>query len=192
MKKKIIVTVSAMVIAFSLAACGSQSGENSKSAQSADSVSESTQTAGTVSESAKSESTVSKSETTEASSAAIEDGVYNADFNTDSGMFHANEANNGKGTLTVKDGKMTFHVSLASKNIVNLYLGTAEDAQKEGADLLMPTTDTVTYSDGTSEEVYGFDIPISAIGEDFDLALVGTKGTWYDHKVSIANPEKAQ
>ena len=41
-----------------------------------------------------------------------------------------NEANDGQGTLTVKDGKMTIHISLASKNIVNLFIGTAEDAQK--------------------------------------------------------------
>lgn len=40
-------------------------------------------------------------------------------------MFHANEACDGKGTLTVKDGKMTFHVSLVSKKIVNLYPGLA-------------------------------------------------------------------
>ena len=51
--------------------------------------------------------------------AALPDGVYTADFDTDSSMFHANEANDGKGTLTVKDGQMTFHVSLASKKIVN-------------------------------------------------------------------------
>ena len=63
--------------------------------------------------------------------AGIEDGTYSADFNTDSGMFHANEACEGKGTLTVKDGKMTIHVSLVSKNILNLYPGLAEDAQKE-------------------------------------------------------------
>ena len=35
----------------------------------------------------------------------LEDGVYSAEFDTDSGMFHVNEANDGKGTLTVKDGK---------------------------------------------------------------------------------------
>ena len=62
-------------------------------------------------------------------------------------MFHVNEANDGKGTLTVKDGKMTIHVSLVSKNIVNLFEGTSEDAQKDGAELLEPTTDTVTYSE---------------------------------------------
>ncbi|MCD7757202.1 MAG: cobalt chelatase, partial [Clostridiales bacterium] len=74
-------------------------------------------------------------------------------------------------------------------NIVNLYVGLAEDAQAEGAVLLEPTVDTVTYSDGTSEEVYGFDIPVAAIGEDFDLAILGTKGTWYDHVVSVTDPE---
>ncbi len=46
-------------------------------------------------------------------------------------MFHVNEANEGKGTLTVKDGKMTIHISLVSKNIVNLFDGTAEEAQKK-------------------------------------------------------------
>lgn len=124
--------------------------------------------------------------------AALEDGTYTAEFDTDSGMFHVNEACDGKGTLTVKDGVMTIHVSLASKNIVNLYPGLAEDAQKDGAELLQPTTDTVTYSDGMTEEVYGFDVPVPALDEEFDLALIGTKGTWYDHKVSVSNPEKAE
>ena len=35
----------------------------------------------------------------------LEDGVYTAEFDTDSSMFHVNEANDGKGELTVKDGK---------------------------------------------------------------------------------------
>lgn len=119
---------------------------------------------------------------------ALKDGVYAAEFNTDSGMFHANEAHDGKGRLTVKDGVMTLHVSLTSKNIVNLYAGLAEDAEKEGARLLEPVLDTVVYSDGTSEEVNGFDIPVPALDEEFDLALIGTKGKWYDHKVSVSNP----
>ena len=123
---------------------------------------------------------------------ALEDGVYTADFDTDSAMFHVSEACDGKGTLTVKDGKMVLHVSLASKNIVNLFLGLAEDAQKEGAEIIQPTTDTVTYSDGLTEEVYGFDIPVPALDKEFDLALIGTKGVWYDHKVSVSNPEKTE
>jgi cobalamin biosynthesis Co2+ chelatase CbiK len=118
----------------------------------------------------------------------LEDGVYSAEFNTDSSMFHVNEANNGLGVLTVENGTMTIHISLVSKNIVNLFYGTTEDAQKEGAELLQPTTDEVTYSDGTTEEVYGFDVPVPALDEEFDVALIGTKGKWYDHKVSVSNP----
>lgn len=122
----------------------------------------------------------------------LEDGVYSVDFLTDSSMFHANEACDGKGTLTVENHKMTLHVSLTSKNILNLYPGLAEDAVKEGAEFLEPTIDTVTYSDGTTEEVHGFDIPVPALDEEFDLALIGTKGKWYDHKVSVSNPEPIQ
>lgn len=127
-------------------------------------------------------------ETTDASDTKLADGVYSADFITDSNMFHVNEANDGKGVLTVEGGKMTIHVSLASKNIVNLFVGTAEAAQQDGAVLLEPTIDSVTYSDGITEEVYGFDIPVPAIDEEFAVALVGTKGTWYDHTVSVSNP----
>ena len=122
--------------------------------------------------------------------AALEDGTYEAEFKTDSSMFHVNEANDGKGVLTVKDGQMTIHISMPSKNIVNLFVGKAADAKKDGAELLQPTTDTVTYDDGTTEEVNGFDVPVKALDKDFDLALIGTKGKWYDHTVSVTNPVK--
>lgn len=124
--------------------------------------------------------------------AALEDGVYSADFKTDSSMFHVSEANGGKGTLTVKDGKMTIHVSLESKNIVNLFSGLAADAKKDGAKLIQPTADQVKFSDGMTEEVNGFDVPVPALDQEFDLALIGTKGKWYDHKVSVSNPEKVE
>lgn len=123
--------------------------------------------------------------------AALEDGTYEAEFKTDSSMFHVNEANDGKGVLTVKDGQMTIHISMPSKNIINLFVGKAADAKKDGAELLQPTTDTVTYDDGTTEEVNGFDVPVKALDKDFDLALIGTKGKWYDHTVSVTNPVKA-
>ena len=123
---------------------------------------------------------------------ALADGTYSADFNTDSSMFHVNETLDNKGVLTVKDGKMTIHVSLVSKNILNLFPGLAADAEKAGAVLLEPTEDEVTYSDGTTETVYGFDIPVEKIGEDFDLAIIGTKGKWYDHKVSVTDPEPVE
>ena len=125
----------------------------------------------------------------EAGEAELEDGIYSAEFQTDSSMFHVSEACDGKGILTVKNGEMTIHISLMSKKIVNLYPGLAEDAEKDGAELLMPTEDTVTFSDGLTEVVYGFDVPVPVLEEEFDLALVGTKGTWYDHKVKVSNPE---
>ena len=118
----------------------------------------------------------------------LADGVYSAEFTTDSSMFHVNEAYDNLGTLTVADGQMTIHVTLASKNIVNLFPGLAEDAKQEGAALLEPTTDVVDYPDGTTDEAYGFDVPVPAIGEEFDLALLGKKGKWYDHKVVVSNP----
>ena len=118
----------------------------------------------------------------------IADGTYVATFTTDNSMFHVNEANQDKGILSVKDGKMTIHVSLQSKKIVNLYPGSAEDAKKEGAELLEPTTDKVVYSDGYEDEVYGFDIPVPALDEEFDVALIGTHGNWYDHKVVVSDP----
>ena len=143
---------------------------------------------------AEAETAAQEADTAAAAEAAapLEDGTYTAVFTTDNSMFHVNEACDGKGTLTVKDGQMTIHVTLASKKIVNLFPGLAEDAEKEGAALLQPTTDEVTYSDGMTDEAYGFDIPVPAIGEEFDCALVGTKGKWYDHKVMVTDPVKAE
>ena len=134
--------------------------------------------------------TTSSDSTSEANADALEDGTYAADFTTDSSMFQVNEAEDGKGVLTVKDGQMTIHVSLASENILNLFPGSAEDAKKDGAALLQPTKDTVKYSDGTEEVVNGFDIPVPALDEEFPLALVGKKGKWYDHMVKVSNPVK--
>ena len=136
------------------------------------------------------EAEASEEKDTDAAKAdTLEDGVYTAEFETDSSMFHVNEANDEKGELTVKDGKMTIHVSLVSKKIVNLFAGTAEDAQKDGAKLIQPTTEEVTYSDGSKEEVYAFDVPVEALEKEFDLALIGTKGKWYDHKVSVSDAQ---
>ena len=118
----------------------------------------------------------------------LADGVYAATFTTDHSMFHVNEAYDDKGTLTVVDGVMTIHVTLVSKNIVNLFPGLAEDAEKEGAALREPTEDEVDYGDGTTDVVYGFDIPVPVIGEEFDCALLGKKGKWYDHKVMVSDP----
>lgn len=165
MKKKILILLTALCIfALCLTGCGS---ENAGSSADADSIQSS----------AGAENSIN-----------LADGVYEVDFETDSSMFKVNETKDGKGTLTVKDGKAVVHVTLGSKNIVNIYMGAAADAAEHESDWLQPTTDTVTYSDGISEEAFGFDIPVSVIDEDFNLAIIGKKGVWYDHTVSVNSP----
>ena len=176
---KLFACACAFALALVLAGCSS-GGSASSSAASA-----------SASASAASASASAASASTSASAAAastLEDGTYEAEFNTDSSMFHVNEADEGKGVLTVENGKMTIHVRLVSKKIVDVYAGTAAEAEADAAGVIEPTTDTVTYSDGDTKEVYGFDIPVPTLDEEFDVAILGEKGTWYDHKVSVSNP----
>ena len=173
--------LSVMLAALLLAGCGASEAASASTAESA-------AVSSSAAESAPEETPAAQDEVAE----VLSDGKYTADFETDSSMFHVNEADNGQGTLTVAGGAMTLHVSLASKKIVNLYLGTAADAPDHEDDWLQPTTDTVTYSDGTTDEVYGFDIPVPALDTDFQLAILGTKGTWYDHTVSVRNAVPAE
>ncbi|MCR4909509.1 MAG: sirohydrochlorin cobaltochelatase [Lachnospiraceae bacterium] len=121
---------------------------------------------------------------------SLPDGSYSVKFDTDSSMFHVNEAMEGRGVLTVDNGKMTVHILLPSKNIVNLFPGKASEAEEEGAELIEPAEEEVEYADGTKEEVYGFDVPVPALDTAFDLAIIGTKGKWYDHSVTISEPVK--
>lgn len=196
MKRKIVTLLGVAALSCAImTGCGSKDAQTEAPAQETEETTEADTTKADAAEETKEADTEEAEATTEEAeetAAPLEDGVYTAEFDTDSGMFHVNEANDGKGTLTVKDGKMTIHVSLVSKNIVNLFEGTSEDAQKDGAELLEPTTDTVTYSDGATEEVYGFDIPVPELDKEFDVALLGKKGVWYDHKVSVTNPVKVE
>ena len=178
-----IIIVGGLSACLLLGGCGAGQAADATSAESTVAAQEST-----VTPTESTEATETVSTETAQDEAQLPDGVYTAEFSTDSSMFHVSEACDGKGTLTVKDGVMTIHISLGSKKILNLYPGLAEDAAKDGAVLLEPTTDTVTYSDGMTEEVYGFDVPVPVIGEEFDLALIGTKGKWYDHKVVVSDP----
>ena len=183
MKRIFAISIAVLLLAVFAAACGSRTEEKPAEQPAA------TEEAVEQSEAAEAtEEPIPAAEPEAESKIDLPDGVYTAEFKTDSSMFHVNEANNGMGILTVQDGKATIHISLVGKSILNLYLGTAEDAQKDGAVLLQPTTDTVTYDDGETEEVYGFDVPVPVIGEEFDLALIGKKGKWYDHKVMVLNP----
>ena len=182
-----IIIVGGLSACLLLGGCGVGQAADATSAESAAVTQESTAVQAESAEAITGTTEAAATETAQ-NEAQLPDGVYTAEFSTDSSMFHVSEACDGKGTLTVKDGVMTIHISLGSKKILNLYPGLAEDAAKDGAVLLQPTTDTVTYSDGMTEEVYGFDVPVPVIGEEFDLALIGTKGKWYDHKVKVSDP----
>ena len=190
---KLFACACAFALALVLAGCSSGGSASSSAASASASASAASASASAASASA-------------AAASTLEDGTYEAVFSTDSSMFHVNEADEGKGVLTVENGKMTIHVRLASKKIVNVYAGLAKDAETDAAnviqpttdtvtysdgdtkEVIQPTTDTVTYSDGDTKEVYGFDIPVPALDEEFDVAILGEKGTWYDHKVSVSNP----
>ena len=181
MKKTVALLMTLMLITATAAGCGSGSSGAPAAADTGATAQTEAGEAGKTGESG-------QEGTTAENGAPIADGMYQAEFNTDGSMFHVNETKDGKGILIVSDGKMTIHVVMPSKNIVNLYCGTAEDAQKEGAELIEPLTEEVTYSDGTREEVNTFDIPVPYLDKEFDVALVGTKGKWYDHKVIVSNP----
>ena len=199
-KKLAVLFLGAALTVSMLGACGGKdAASSSASAVSASSAADAS--SASVQDASKTESSTSTSDVSaesasaeetagESSASELEDGTYTADFNTDSSMFHVNEACNGRATLTVKDGKMTVHITLVSKNIENVFLGTAEDAQKDGAELIQPTIDKVTYSDGMTEEVYGFNVPVEKLDEEFDLAIIGKKGKWYDHKVSVTDVQE--
>lgn len=120
---------------------------------------------------------------------ALDDGKYLVNFDTDSTMFHVNEMMDGKALLTVSEGRGNLHLIMPSKNVINLYLGVASDAESDADNLINPVVEDVTYDDGFTEEVFAFDVPVSVIDEEFDLALIGKKNVWYDHKVIISDPQ---
>ena len=124
--------------------------------------------------------------------AALEDGKYSAKFETDSGMFKINETKEGRGILTVKDGKMTMEIVLSGDGIVGLYEGLAKDAKNDEENRINFSPVTVTYDDGSEEEVNSFVIDVPVLDEEFDLALIGKKNKWYDHKVIVSDAKPAE
>ena len=125
MKRKIVTLLGVAALSCAImTGCGSKDAQTEAPAQETEETAEADTTKADAAEETKEADTEEAEATTEEAeetAAPLEDGVYTAEFNTDSGMFHVNEANDGKGVLTVENGKMTIHVSLASKKIVNLY-----------------------------------------------------------------------
>ena len=132
---------------------------------------------------------ITAQEETAAPASQLADGVYTVDVTTDGGMFKLSEAAEGKGTLTVKDGRMTVHFTLSGKGFSQVFVGTAEDAQKEGAAVIDAVADTLQYSDGTTDTTNGFDVPVEELNVEMPLAAMGKKSAkWYDHSICVSNP----
>ena len=185
-----VIAMVALCVVMAGCASGSGSSASASAAASTSAAASASASAATSASAAASDSASASASASAAAATSLQKGEYSATFNTDSSMFHANEADDGKGVLTVADdGSMTIHVRLASTKIVNLFVGTAEEAQADGAVVLEPTSEMVKYSDGTEDEAYAFDVPVPALDEEFDVAILGAKGTWYDHKVSVSDPE---
>ena len=118
----------------------------------------------------------------------LETGTYSVDFESDRmSMFHLNEICEGKATLIVQDGAMTVHLIMPSQNIVGLYLGTADEAKNDPNGVIEASQEDVVFPDGWEETVNAFDLPVPVLDEPFSVALIGTKGTWYDHTVTLSN-----
>ena len=158
--KRLTVMIALMLTTLTIASCGGKQTAAEPATEAA------TSTAGEAAAEAADEAATD--DEVQAPALALPDGYYTAEFTTDGSMFHVNEAKDGKGILTVKDGNMTIHIVMPSKNVVNLFRGSAEDAQKEGAELIQPQLESVTYSDGTTEEVNSFDVPVPYLNQTFD------------------------
>lgn len=188
MKRKFLLQGIVVAFAFSMIGCGKN--ETTTSSETTELVT----TASTTEEIATPEEAVATPGGAETTTGKIdlEDGTYIVDFDTDSSMFHVNEVMDGKALLTVENGVGNLHLVMPSKNVLNLYSGFAADAEKNENDWINPSTEEVTYDDGMTEEVYAFDVTVYVMDEEFDLALIGKKNVWYDHKVKISNPEVAK
>ena len=195
MKKTAVSAVLVFVLALTavvLGACTSSSSSSSAASGSASASAASSSAASSTSAASSSASAAAASSSASSASAAapLADGVYTVKFDTDSTMFHVNETYEGKATLTVENGQMTVHVTLAGTGFTKLFLGNKDDAAKEGAVVYEFTPEVVKYKDGTSDEAYAFDLPVPVLGEPFDVATYGPKrDLWYDHTVTISNPE---
>ena len=140
MKKNLVTLMLALSCVLALSACGTNTSKAAESQQiTKEEVEEKPEKVVEPEEAVEPEEVVEEEEIAEEpadetevpEAVVLEDGEYIADFETDSGMFHVNETENGKGQLTVKDGKMSIRIVLAGTGILNLYNGLAADAEND-------------------------------------------------------------
>ena len=126
----------------------------------------------------------------------LEDGVYTAEFDTDSGMFHVNEANDGKGTLTVKDGKMTGEVlSVLFKGVHYEIMVETVPGTSVTVNMRVIRNHDVTSEDGSEKiSANNFYVDLEDVEnlDDKEIVALSNAQAWEtetDEYISIANIE---
>ena len=179
MKKKLLVLVLSAVMAVGMmSGCGAKSDTSDTKAKTAES------------------SSAKEEETEEQTECELEDGTYTAEFKTDSGMFHVNEANGGKGTLTVKDGKMTGEVlSVLFKGVHYEIMVETVPGTSVTVNMRVIRNHDVTSEDGSEKiSANNFYVDVEDVEnlDDKEIVALSNAQAWEtetDEYISIANIE---
>ena len=101
----------------------------------------------------------------------LQNGTYSITVDSDTSMFKIVDCQ-----LTVADTGMTAVMTLSGTGYAQLFMGTVEQLQDEGADKRIDPA--------LVDEKHAFTVPVAALDIDIDCAAQGTKsGTWFDHVV---------
>ena len=141
-------------------------------------------------------SAADENKTSDVQSAALADGTYTAAFNTDSSMFHVNEANDGQGTLTVKDGKMTGEVlSVLFKGVHYEIMVETVPGTSVTVNMRVIRNHDVTSEDGSEKiSANNFYVDLEDVEnlDDKEIVALSNAQAWEtesDEYISIANIE---
>ena len=132
----------------------------------------------------------------EETKAPIEDGTYTAEFKTDSSMFHVNDAYDDKGTLTVKDGKMTGEVlSVLFKGVHYEIMVETVPGTSVTVNMRVIRNHDVTSEDGSEKiSANNFYVDVEDVEnlDDKEIVALSNAQAWEtetDEYISIANIE---
>ncbi len=106
--------------------------------------------------------------------AAVADGEYSIAAETDGSMFKIVDCK-----LTSSNGTMTAEITLSGSGFSNLFMGTAEEAEKAGE------SEWITFTEN-SEGQHVFVVPVAALDTPIKCAAQSAKkSTWYDHEITF-------
>lgn len=98
----------------------------------------------------------------------LAEGTYEIQVESSSSMFRITKC-----VLTVKDGKMTAHMTMSGDGYGKLFMGTGEEALKAGEDSYIPAV--------AQGDVVTFEVPVEALNVETDCAAWSIKKEkWYD------------